>query len=133
MIDATLAVVANHRIRPEDVKSVRVRTYSIAQEVAGNPSPRTVQQAKFSIPYCVAVAIRCGKVGTPEFSQSLVEDAQLRDLLRRVEVVSEPELSALAPARRPSIVEITIQTGEICSERKDFRKGDPGESHPERT
>ena len=124
-IDATLAVVANHRIRPEDVKSVRVRTYSIAQEVAGNPSPRTVQQAKFSIPYCVAVAIRCGKVGTPEFSQSLVEDAQLRDLLRRVEVVSEPELSALAPARRPSIVEITIQTGEICSERKDFRKGDP--------
>ena len=124
-IDATLALVAKHKLCPQDIEKIRVRAYSIACEVAGNPFPQSTQQAKFSIPYCVAVALSFGKAGIAEFSQALVEQPELQALLRRIELVSDPELSALAPARRPTIVEATTKTGAIYSERVDFRKGDP--------
>jgi len=124
-IDATLALVSDHDIRAENVEKSTVRTYSIAHEVAGNPCPKSVQEAKFSIAYCVAVALRLGKAGNAEFSQEWVEDSELQGLIGRIEVVSDAELTALAPARRPTIVTITTKAGETYSQRKDFRKGDP--------
>jgi 2-methylcitrate dehydratase PrpD len=124
-IDATLALMADHRLHPENIAGVRVRTYSIACEVAGNSCPQTTQQAKFSVAYCVAAAIRFGKAGIAEFSQKWVDDLELQNLVRRIEVVSDADLTALAPARRPALVSIKTTAGQTYSQRTDFRKGDP--------
>ncbi len=124
-IDATLALAAEQGLKAGEVEKVRVRTYSIACEVAGRLAPTTTEQAKFSIPYCVAAALTFGRANTAEFAQNWVDDAAMRELMGRVELISEPELTALAPARRPAIVEVTTKTGKTYSQRRDFRKGDP--------
>lgn len=124
-IDASFAITQAHGVKPEDVESVLVRTYSVAHTIAGNPNPETTYQAKFSIPYCVAIALRFGRVGMAEFAQERVLDPETVALMRRVKVEPDPELSAIAPAKRPAIVEIQAKDGQVYSHRVDFRKGDP--------
>ncbi len=124
-IDCVLAIVRSHGVKPEEVESVLVRTYSVAHNIAGNPSPETTYQAKFSIPYCVAATLRFGRIGRAEFAQEWVEDPEMVSLVRRVKVEPDPELSAIAPAKRPAIVQITTRSGQSYSHRVDFRKGDP--------
>lgn len=124
-IDATFGILGSHGVRPEEVESILVRTYSVAHDIAGNPNPETTYQAKFSIPYCVAIALRFGRVGTAEFAQERVVDPETVALMWRVKVEPDPELSAIAPAKRPAIVRITTRSGQSYSHRVDFRKGDP--------
>ena len=124
-IDATLAIAREYTIRAKDVSSVRVRTYSLAHTVAGNPSPNTIEQAKFSIPFCVATVLRFGKAGTAEFASDRVGDPETVALMNRVSVEPDPELSSLAPKKRPAIVEIVTHDGRSFVHRVDFRKGDP--------
>lgn len=124
-IDCIFAIVGKHGVKPEDVESILVRTYSVAHDIAGNPNPETTYQAKFSIPYCVAIALRFGRVGMAEFGQERVSDPETVALMRRVKVEPDPELSAIAPAKRPAIVRITTKDGQSYTHRVDFRKGDP--------
>ena len=124
-IDATLAIAREYTIRAKDVSSVRVRTYSLAHTVAGNPSPSTIEQAKFSIPFCVATVLRFGKAGTAEFASDRIGDPETVALMNRVSVEPDPELSSLAPKKRPAIVEIVTHDGRSFVHRVDFRKGDP--------
>lgn len=124
-IDATLAIARTHGLRSEDVESVRVRTYAQAHTLCRNPLPQTTYQAKFSIPYCVAVALRFGRVGTAEFAQERIGDPDTVALMRRVEVLPDDELSLLAPVKRPAMVRIITRGGQSHTHRVDFRKGDP--------
>jgi 2-methylcitrate dehydratase PrpD len=124
-IDATLAIRKAYGIGPEEAARIRVRTYSVATAIADNPSPVTTHQAQFSIPYCVAVALRFGRARMAEFEQERIKDPETTAVMQRIEVVSEDELSAMAPAKRPAIVEITTNEGRTFSHRVDFRKGDP--------
>jgi len=124
-IDAALALAAENGLQPSDVEKIRVRTYSIACEVAGNAAPKTTEQAKFSIAYCVAAALTFGRANPAEFAQKCVEDPAMQALVQRVELVADSELTALAPARRPAIVEVTTKSGKLFTGRRDFRRGDP--------
>ena len=124
-IDASFEIARTHGVKPEDVESVLVRTYSVAHTIAANPNPQTTYQAKFSIPYCVAIALRFGRVGMAEFAEERVLDPETVSLMRRVKVEPDAELSAIAPAKRPAIVQVTTKDGRSYSHRVDFRKGDP--------
>ncbi|MHB8991769.1 MAG: MmgE/PrpD family protein [Chloroflexota bacterium] len=124
-IDCTYAIMAKHGVKPEDVESILVRTYSVAHNIAGRSNPQTTYQAKFSIPFCVATVLRFGRVGMAEFEQERVLDPETVAVMRLVTVEPDPELSAIAPAKRPAIVEITTKSGQRYSHRVDFRKGDP--------
>ena len=65
-------------MQPADVEKLTVRTYAEAHAICANSSPQTTYQAKFSIPYCAAVALRFGRAGDQEFAQDRVEDAVRR-------------------------------------------------------
>ncbi len=124
-IDATKAIVAAHGVRAGDVERVKIRTYDQAYTVCQNPSPQTTYQAKFSIPYTVAITLRFGRVGTAEFAQERIRDEETAELMRRIEVEPDPELTALVPGRRPAVVQIILKDGRSFTQREDFRKGDP--------
>lgn len=91
-IDAILMLREKYNIKPEDVDRIIVGTYPIAVDVVGrNYEPKTAQEAKFSLPYCLAVALVYGKVGLSEFSEENLRNPQIQKLLRKVEVVIAPE------------------------------------------
>lgn len=124
-IDCLLAIMKNHGVKAEDVERVKVRTYGQAFTLCNNASPETTYQAKFSVQYTSAIALRFGLIGTADFDQERIKDPATAAIMRRVEVEADPELTAMAPARRPARVEVTTRSGQTFSHGVDYRKGDP--------
>jgi 2-methylcitrate dehydratase PrpD len=122
-IDAVLDLIAENNIKPQDITGITVGTYPIAVEVVGNNyHPDTSAEAKFSLPYCVAVAATLGSVGLDAFTEEHQEDKQLRDLMKRVKVYVDPEYAdvRLGCAK----VNIFTKAGEL-TKRVDVPKGYP--------
>jgi 2-methylcitrate dehydratase PrpD len=124
-IDACLALRAEHGLTPEKIRAVTVGTYRQAVEITGNAEPRTVFEAKFSLPYCVAAAIALGRVRTEAFADEAMRDRELRALAARVRLAVDPSHDAAFPGRRAATVTIETTAGERLVREALTRKGDP--------
>lgn len=124
-IDGALELRARHGIAAQDVARIDVSTYRTAIEVAGNPAPSTEFEAKFSIPYCVAVALDTGSARLAAFDDSVRADSGLRDLTARVALHDDAELSAAFPGQRGARVRIELRDGAMHETTMPTRKGDP--------
>ena len=124
-IKAALDLIREHALDYPDVRSVRVEIYSTAIEIAGILQPKTPREAKFSLPYCLAVALKCQKVGLDEFVYSRLEDEGIRKLMNKVQLTVNPALDAAYPGMWPTIIEIETKQGQLLRKRVDFPPGDP--------
>jgi 2-methylcitrate dehydratase PrpD len=124
-IDATVQAREQDGIDPERVVRVEVATYQTALRVAGHPDPTTAFEAKFSIPYCVAAALRLGSVRLAAFSERQLRDARLRELSQRVALAVDPELDREFPHRRGARVRFVLDDGSSHEIYQPTRKGDP--------
>ena len=110
-------------LRPKHIRDVLIETYGPGFEIVKEMHPRTPYQAKFSIAYCVAVALTEGVVGLEQFSPERVEHPPA--LLARTRVVVDPALTAKYPAAWPSRVTLTLDDGTVVSGESDFPRGNP--------
>lgn len=124
-IDGILALRREHALAPESVATIRVGTYAKALEITGNKAPRTAFEAKFSLPYCVAVALLTGRVRLDAFSKERLADGRLKDLMDKVELRVEPDMEAAFPGHRAATVEIGTVDGRRFTHHAPTRKGDP--------
>lgn len=123
-IDAVLEMVEKHGIKADDVSQILVGTYPIAVSTAGERyKPSTTDDAKFSLPYCVAAALIYGKVGLEEFSSERLVHPMILDLSKRVKAIVDPEFvnALLGPAK----VKISIKSGDEFQSRVEKPKGYP--------
>lgn len=112
-IDATLELVNKYNISSEEVKEIRIQTYSTAYNLCGKEyKPKTVSTAKFSLPYCISVAIVEGKVDPDVFTIDKIKDQNILSLAKKVKVEVNPEIDKSVPKERGSIVEIVKISGE---------------------
>lgn len=124
-VDLILELANQYNIKPTDVASITVHTYRTALDITANHQPASVYSAKFSLPFCVALALKNGHCGLADFTPSTLADQQIRELMTRVTLVQDDELNALHPARWPAVVEITTRLGNVYQRRTDFPRGDP--------
>jgi 2-methylcitrate dehydratase PrpD len=124
-IDAVMALRREHRLDPAQVRRVRVASYQTALDVTGRASSATPFEAKFSLPFVVASALVHGSVRLDGFTPERLRDPAVNDLMRRVEVVADPELTAAFPGRRAARVEIETVEGSRHFHDQPTRKGDP--------
>ena len=124
-IDGALHLQQAHGFAADDIAKLQVATYGPALTVAGNPAPRTAPEARFSIPYVVAHALRKGSVRLAAFDEAQLGDAQTRALMQRITLELHPELDRQFPAQRAAQVRITLRDGSVHSWLQPTRKGDP--------
>lgn len=123
-IDAVLLLAEKHGVKPDAVDEIVVGTYPIANEVVGETyEPKTVSEAKFSLPYCLAIALIRGKVGLAEFSVESLTDPKIQKISERVKVMVDPEYVNA----RLGCAKVTLRTadGEELTCRVDVPKGYP--------
>ncbi|HTK01577.1 MAG TPA: MmgE/PrpD family protein [Bordetella sp.] len=123
-IDAALAL-RDQGVRPERVRSIEVRTYRAALDVAGNTDPSTAFEARFSLSYVLAHAMRQGSVRLAAFEPDAMENADTRALMRKVTVIEDPELTAGFPSMRAARVAIVTDDGIRHEHFAPYRRGDP--------
>ncbi|MBI4334527.1 MAG: MmgE/PrpD family protein [Chloroflexi bacterium] len=126
-IDATLEIVREHDLRPQDVESIRVLKIPAAAKVEGTPierkrRPDNVVDAQTSIPYTVAVAVVKRAVGLRDFTPGAMKDAAVLQVAERVSVEAYPELG---DSFHPGITEIKTKDGKVYSRRIDKPSGNP--------
>ncbi|CAB5686903.1 MmgE/PrpD family [Delftia tsuruhatensis] len=124
-IDGALHLQQMHGFAAGDIDSLRIATYAPALAVAGNPSPRTAAEARFSIPYVVANALRTGSVRLAAFDEAHLSDMQTRALMQRISLEVHPDLDRQFPARRAAQVSITLRDASAHAWLQPTRKGDP--------
>lgn len=124
-IDGALHLQQVHGFAADDIAQLQVATYGPALTVAGNRAPRTAAEARFSIPYVVAHALRRGSVRLAAFDEAHLGDAQTRTLMQRITLERHPELDHQFPAQRAAQVRITLRDGSVHSWLQPTRKGDP--------
>jgi 2-methylcitrate dehydratase PrpD len=104
---------------------ILIETYGPGYEIVKELAPRTPYQAKFSIAYCVAVALLDGRVGLDQFSPERLHDPAIAALLERTQVVVADDLTAKYPAAWPTRVTLTPSNGATLTGSSDYPRGNP--------
>ena len=114
-IDAVLALRERHP--GASVVSIECEVDPFALEILIHPEPTTGLEAKFSLPYCAAVAWLDGWPELASFGDARASKADVQDLLRRV--------SVRATAEPDDAVTLVLPDGERDTERVRVARGHP--------
>ena len=123
-VDATLDLAAAERLAAGDVASVRVAVDTVTRAAANEP-PADGKQAQFSIGFSVALALLKGRASVYDYRGEVLRDPAVQDLLRRIEVVVDPQLDAGYPQRRGAWVEVTLRSGREFRATVPNARGEP--------
>ncbi|MFQ5603386.1 MAG: MmgE/PrpD family protein [bacterium] len=129
-ISATLKVVIENDIKPEDIETVTVTTIARAVDILFDPEkyrPTSRETADHSLPYCIAAAIVDRKITTDQFNEDRIKDPQIATVLQKIKGEASEEFEKMFPAKQPSKVSIVLHDGRVFSAQLDFPKGDPRE------
>ena len=125
---AEAAFLLREKVDPTQISRVLIYTNSTAIRVAGNRNPQDGYQAKFSIPYCLAVALLYGRITQAEFSPEILEDSKVRSLMGRMELAVEEEFERVFEDVRPTRIEVITLDGRRFTTQSSNRRG--GQEHP---
>ncbi len=122
-IDAALAVRA--RLAGRQIESCRIDTYQAALDLCDNPDPHTPYAARFSLHYCVTLALIHGQVGLVDFTPPAIARSAARKLPAQTTVKHNVDFEQRYPAQWPARVTVTLDDGTCLSEQVLHPKGDP--------
>jgi 2-methylcitrate dehydratase PrpD len=95
-IKAMIDVVTTHDLAPEDIMEIRLHIGDfhalMCQPLAQRRAPATLTDAKFSLPFLVAVAAVRRALGVRDFSAAGLCDAEVLAMARKVTLVPDPSL-----------------------------------------
>jgi 2-methylcitrate dehydratase len=127
-ISATLDLVHEHDLKPENVEKVTIRSLARAADILSDPSkydPRSKETADHSLPYVIAAALVDRQVTPAQFTMQKIMDPTVRAQLKKVVVVADPEIEKVFPALQRVVVTIHTTDGKEFTKQLDYPKGDP--------
>jgi 2-methylcitrate dehydratase PrpD len=126
-IDACLALRGRLAARPDwldRLSQVTVHTYAVGKRQADIPAPATGWMASLSLQYTAAVALVEGAVGVEHFTPRHLESTAVRQLMKKIAVVADDDLTAAFPGKWSCRVEVA-GAGIREAERVESALGDP--------
>jgi 2-methylcitrate dehydratase PrpD len=87
--------------------------------------PKNGLEAKFSMEFCMAILLLRGKAGLGEFSDQVVQRADVQEMIGRVNFYVDPEAESAGYDKMTSLLKIHLKDGRTISGRAEFAKGSP--------
>jgi 2-methylcitrate dehydratase PrpD len=126
-IDGVRDLIAEHKLRAEDVAGVTVEvnhTFAMYMKYA---DPTSASQTRFSIEHAVAACFLEPRVFLSTFTDEAARDARFKDFRSKVKMIVHPEWEhGYFP--QPSVVTVTLNNGKVIRKDCVFARGDVG--HP---
>ena len=120
-----LELILEHNIQPDDVEKVDVGTNHNMPNALIHHRPTDELQAKFSMEFCMAILLLERRGALPEFTDEVVNSADVQDMISRVHFGVHPEAEAAGYDKMTTIIDIHMKDGPVISGRADFGKGSP--------
>jgi 2-methylcitrate dehydratase PrpD len=123
--DLILDLVKEHDLNAADIERIEVGTNSNVPNALIYPMPKTALEGKFSIPFCMAIAVLERKAGIAQFQDRKVRDKKVIDLMKRVVLYVDDELERLGYDQVRSRVRVRLKNGRVIDGRYDVARGHP--------
>ncbi len=123
-----LRLVRENGITADQVKHVRVGTNSNMPNALIHNRPTNELQAKFSMQFCMAILLIEGRGGLPEFTDEVVNRADVQEMIGKVDFVVDERAEAAGYHKMTTYIDIELNDGRTVSGMADFGKGSP--AHP---
>lgn len=118
-------LIRAHGIKARDVESVETGTSSLIPKYLHYHQPTKGLEGKFSMEFCLAVLLVVGKAGLGEYTDEVVNRADIQDMMRRIHFSVDPEIEASLSSRNATNLYIQLKNGQIFTSRVEFGKGSP--------
>jgi len=126
-VEMALALRDRHGIAPEEITAIELVhdgfQAMLIEPLDRKAAPQVPIDAKFSIPYCTAVALRRGKLGLDDFEPSELGDPEITQIASKMSHRLDPQASwSMGAGGR---LEITLADGRRLSAGQDDALGNP--------
>ncbi len=122
-----LALAGENDLRPGDVQSVACSGTYTTPTMLIHSRPRTALEGKFSIEFCMALALLERKVALPDFRDEKVQEPKIQELIKKVTFSIRPDLNNLEQSSNPSTtVKVLLKDGREFTKTVDEARGTPG-------
>jgi 2-methylcitrate dehydratase PrpD len=125
-IDLMLKLVIQHKIKPDDIKAVKVYAGTNILGPIRYPIAANHLQAKFSLPAPLAMIALTHKAGKREFSDAFVGSAPMQEMQRRISTELDTEIENRGFDKMRSRIAIRLKDGRTIDDCADERyRGGP--------
>jgi 2-methylcitrate dehydratase PrpD len=114
-----------HKLRAAQVEKLDIGANHQMTTTLLHHRPKTGLEAKFSMEYCLAILLLEGKAGLGEFSDKVVQRADVQEMIGRVNFYVDPEAESAGYDKMTSLLKIHLKDGRVITGRAEFGKGSP--------
>ncbi len=125
MLDALRMLMDEHGLTGRDIVRVEARVYQQALDLTSNPDPRTLSEARFSLPFCMGILLTKGSLGFNDINEAMLTNEDVRRESCKVHMVFDAGVDKLFPRTRPCRIIITTTAGDTFEMTNLYRRGDP--------
>jgi 2-methylcitrate dehydratase len=117
VLETLFALVKQHAIASGEVASVIADVFQFAYDISGGGifgdkrHPRTKEQADYNLKYLIAAALLDGEVGPAQLDGERVRRADVQELLQRVLIRPDAQLTSRYPTELPVRITIVLRDG----------------------
>lgn len=125
-VDALVDLMDEHTLQVEDVKSVETVVNKVSYDNLMFDDPKTEMEARFSMHYCIAVALLRKRLMLADFESSAIQNSKIRALYPKITMSMKPEDDPLPTAtngREPAETRVTLTDGQTLSKFLQHPKG----------
>ena len=128
-IHAAAGLMKDEALAPADIAAIKVYAgdfqMRLCTPIEARRAPKVPVDAKFSIPYCVAVAAVHGTAGLAHFTEAGLADPEVLAVAQRITAVPDPkgDWSAKLPVGR---IEVTATDGRVFEREGHDVPGEAG-------
>src|SRR5579871_4057809 len=124
-LDAIRDIRARRPFGLDELEKIVVHGSQVTVDHVGWPyRPDSMTTAQLNLPFCVATLLIEGDVSVDQFKPEAIDDAARIALSRKVEVVHDPDITALGSAfRHKARVDVHLRDGSVHSETREAPRG----------
>jgi 2-methylcitrate dehydratase PrpD len=125
-IEAALDLQRRHRFAADDIATIAIASFREAVALGSQcTTPRTTEEAQYSIAFPVAAALVFGRVGVGEVEARGLCEARVQRLLPTITLVEDAGFSRCFPAERWARVHVTLADGRSFVSEPARARGNP--------
>ncbi len=124
-MEASIELCTSHQLSPDDLDKIIVRVKEDSAKTLSTRSITNHMAARFSLPYAVASAIvRKNNSSMHDFEEPAIFDQTVLDLMQKIEVVADPELTDFHKLTGGFPAHVEIHAGNLTvNKRIDYPIG----------
>ena len=126
-VEAVLNLQKEHNFHFKDIEKISINTFHEAKRLE-KKHPLSTEEAQYSLPHPLAVALIFGKIGAKEVSNPCINNTDVAYLREKINVCEKTEYNDSFPEKRFADAEIKLNGGQTFISKTTEAKGDPENS-----